>query len=71
MDAEPSYEIFKKQADNTTVMVEAVKGIEEAQKRIKELNSESVSEEYFVFDPSKASVIEPSEPAVKIDPFAL
>jgi hypothetical protein len=70
VDAELSYEIFKKHADNTTVLVEAVKGIEEAQKRIKELNSESTSEEYFVFDPLKASVIEPTEPAIAIDPFA-
>jgi len=70
VDTELSYEIFKKQADNTTVLVEAVKGIEEAQKRIKELNSENASEEYFVFDPLKASVIEPTEPAVPIDPFA-
>lgn len=70
MDTELSYEIFKKQADNTTVLVEAVKGIEEAQKRVKQLNAESASEQYFVFDPLKASVIEPSEPAVAIDPFA-
>ena len=70
MDTELTYEIFKKQADNTTVLVEAVKGIEEARKRVKALNSESASEEYFVFDPLKASVIEPTEPAVAIDPFA-
>lgn len=70
MDTETTYEIFKKHSDNTTVRVEAVKGIEEAQKRVVELNAED-SNEYFVFDPLKASVIEPSEPEVAIDPFAL
>jgi hypothetical protein len=71
VETEQTYEIFKKQSDNTTVLVEAVKGIEEAQKRVGKLNAESASEEYFVFDPLKASVIEPSAPAVAIDPFAL
>ncbi len=70
MDTELSYEIFKKRADNTTVLMEAVKGIEQAQKRVKELNSETAAEEYFIFDPVKASVIEPAETAVAIDPFA-
>ncbi len=70
METEATYEIFKKQEDNTTVLVEAVKGIEEAQKRVKELSREG-TQEYFVFDPVKANVIEPSEPAVVIDPFAL
>jgi predicted xylose isomerase-like sugar epimerase len=69
VESETTYEIFKKQADNTTVLVEAVKGIEEAQKRVKELTGQG-TDEYFVFDPVKANVIEPSEPAVVIDPFA-
>jgi hypothetical protein len=69
MDTESTYEIFKKQADNTTVRIEAVKGIEQAQKRVMELNTRG-GEEYFIFDPLKASVIEPSEPEVAIDPFA-
>lgn len=64
-----SYEIFKKQADNTTVMVEAVKGIDQARRRVTELNAQGANE-YFVFDPLKAATIEPSEPAVAIDPFA-
>lgn len=69
VDTETTYEIFKKHSDNTTVRFEAVKGIEEAQKRVTELNSQG-ADEYFVFDPLKASVIEPSEPEVAIDPFA-
>lgn len=69
MDTEATYEIFKKQADNTTLRIEAVKGIEEAQKRVIELNAEG-NDEYFVFDPLRATVIEPSEPEVAIDPFA-
>lgn len=69
MDAETTYEIFQKQVDNTTVRFEAVKGIEEAQKRVVELNAQG-DDEYFIFDPLKASVIEPSQPEVVIDPFA-
>ena len=69
MDNDASYEIFKKQADNTTVLVEAVKGIDEARHRVAELNAQG-GNEYFIFDPLKAAAIEPSEPAVAIDPFA-
>lgn len=70
METETSYEIFKKGTDNSTVRVEAVKGIEEAQKRIEALNAEG-PDEYFIFDAVKASVIEPSQPGVAIDPFAM
>ena len=70
METDGSYEIFKKETDNTTVLVEAVKGIEEAQQRLLELN-EMGEERYFLFDPVKANVIEPSQPDVPKDPFAL
>jgi hypothetical protein len=43
MDTDRSYEIFKKERDNTTVLVEAVKGLEEAEKRIRQLNESSRS----------------------------
>lgn len=69
MDEECTYEIFKKEPDNTTVLVEAVKGLEEAQKRIKELNS-AEPDQYFVFDPLKAEVVDPYNPSVAADPFA-
>ncbi len=69
MEAENSYQIFRKVGDNTTVLIEAVKGIEEAQKRVEELNSAG-PDQYFVFDSAAAKVIEPSEPSVTKDPFA-
>jgi hypothetical protein len=69
VDNETSYEIFKKRSDNSTVLVEAVKGIEEAQRRVIELNNEG-RDEHFIFDSVKASVIEPSEPTQVIDPLA-
>ena len=68
MESETTYQIFRKVGDNTTVLIEAVKGIEEAQKRIKELNGAG-PDQYFIFDSTAAKVIEPSEPTVTKDPF--
>jgi hypothetical protein len=51
------------------VLFEAVKGLDEAQRRIQELNGPGL-EEYFIYDPDKANVIEPTEPTVIKDPFA-
>jgi len=70
MSIDGSYEIFRKEHDNTTVLVEAVKGIEEAKKRVQELNQTGQAE-HFVFDPENGSVVEPSRPGVSKDPFAL
>jgi hypothetical protein len=56
-----SYEIFKKELDNTTVLVESVKGIDEAQKSLERLKEESAGE-YFIFDPLSAKVIDPLQP---------
>lgn len=69
MENETTYDIFRKQEDNSTVPVEAVKGIDDAQKRLDELNAEG-SGEYFIFDSVGAQVVEPTEPTVAIDPFA-
>jgi hypothetical protein len=69
METEVSYEIFKKEADNSTTLVEAVKGIEQAQKRITELN-DGGREEYFIFDPVKANVVDPAQPETPQDPLA-
>ena len=69
MESDASYKIFRKEADNTTVLFEAVKGLDEAQRRIQELNGPGL-EEYFIYDPEKANVIEPEEPTVIKDPFA-
>jgi hypothetical protein len=64
-----TYEIFKKELDNTTVPVESVKGIEEAQKSLRRLKEESAGE-YFIFDPLNDKVIDPLQPTVAKDPFA-
>jgi hypothetical protein len=69
MEAQVTYEIVKKSTDNSTTVVEAVKGLEMAEKRMNQLNAEG-PDEYFIFDPEKASVVEPSAPGVAIDPFA-
>ena len=70
MQSDGSYEIFKKAGDNTTVMIEVVKGIEEARKRVDELNGTGAAE-YFIVDPDHASAVDPVEPDVRKDPFAL
>ena len=69
MENETTYEIFRKQEDNSTILIEAVKGIDEAQKRLNELNSTG-SDEYFIFDSVNANVIAPAEPTIAIDPLA-
>jgi hypothetical protein len=69
MSADGSYEIFRKERDNTTVLVEAVKGIEDAQKRVEQLN-ETGQAEHFIFDPASGSVVEPAQPWTAKDPFA-
>jgi hypothetical protein len=68
MSNEATYEIFRKEADNTTIRIESVKGIEEARKRLRELNATGPGE-HFIFDPVRANAIEPSEPTVIKDPF--
>ena len=70
MSIDGSYEIFKKESDNTTVLIEAVKGIEEAKKRVQQLN-QTEQAEYFIFDSATGQVVEPSQPGVSKDPFAL
>ncbi len=59
----------EKERDNTTVLVEAVKGIEEAEKRVQQLN-ETAQAQHFVFDPASGSVVEPSGSGISTDPFA-
>jgi len=68
VETESTYEIFKKESDNSTVLVESVKGLEEAQKRITELNG-AEPDLYFVFDPLKAAVVDPYNPGVVADPL--
>ncbi|MGA7062120.1 MAG: hypothetical protein WBY69_12990 [Candidatus Acidiferrales bacterium] len=69
MSDDASYEIFKKELDNTTLRIESVKGMEQAQMRIVEL-SRTGAGEYFIFDPAKASVVEASSSSAVKDPLA-
>lgn len=69
MESEATYEIFKKATDNTTVLIEVVKGIDEAKKRIDELNGAGPAE-YFIVHPDKANGVDPQKPSVPTDPFA-
>lgn len=69
MNDEKSYDIFRKELDNTTLRIESVKGIEEAQKSLRKME-EDFPGEYFVFDPLEDKVIEISQPSVEKDPFA-
>jgi hypothetical protein len=68
VETETTYQIFRKVGDNTAVLIETVKGIEEAQKRVKELNGTG-PDQYSILDSVAAKVIEPSEPTVTKDPF--
>ena len=70
MKTDGSYEIFKKELDNTTVLIEAVKGIDQAQRRVEELNRSESGEQHFIFDPIELLVVEPSEPGVAKDPLS-
>ena len=58
MEPDRSYEIFRKELDNTTVVVESVKGIDQAQRRVEELNRTEPGE-HFIFDPVHVSIVEP------------
>lgn len=70
MEDSRTYDIFKREQDNTTVRVETVKGIDEAQKALKQLSQDS-SGEFFVFDPISNKIIDPFNfPSNAKDPFA-
>ena len=69
METNRSYEIFRKELDNTTVVVESVKGIDQAQRRVEELNR-SEPGEHLIFDPVHVSVVEPSVPGAAKDPLS-
>jgi hypothetical protein len=69
VESDMSYEIFKREADHSTVLIEAVKGIEEAQKRVEELNR-GAPDQYFILDPLQAKVVDPADPTAEKDPLA-
>jgi len=69
MDSDRTYQIFKREADNTTVCVEVVKGIQEARKRVEEARTASPGNEHFIFDPLAKKTIDPVESAATSDPL--
>ena len=69
LDSDRSYQIFKREADNTTVCVEVVKGLQEARNRIERARATSPETELFIFDPLTQKTVDPSEPATTSDPL--
>ena len=70
MAEDQTYEVFKKSADNTTVSVETVKGLEEGRSVLAALRRGTTNEEYYLFDPLTGNVIDPEQPSISIDPLA-
>jgi hypothetical protein len=58
-----TYEVFKKSADNTTVSVETVKGLEEGKNVLAALRNNKSNDEYYLFDPISGNVIDPDRPS--------
>jgi hypothetical protein len=69
MSDDATCEIFRRELDDTTLRIESVKGIEQAQMRIVELSRIGAGES-FIFDPVKASVAEASSSSAVKDPLA-
>ena len=69
IDSDRSYQIFKREADNTTVCIEVVKGLHEARRRVEHARAASPSSDLFIFDPLTQKTIDPSEPATLADPL--
>jgi hypothetical protein len=69
LDSDRSYQIFKREADNTTVCIEVVKGLHEARNRIEEARAASPSSELFIFDPLTQMTVDPSALANTSDPL--
>lgn len=65
----PYYQIFKREADNTTVCVEVVKGLHQAGNRIEQAQTASPASQLFIFDPLTGKAVEPSEPTATADPL--
>lgn len=69
IDNDRTYQIFKREADNTTVCIEVVKGLHEARNRIEQARTASPASELFIFDPLTQKILDPSEPATTTDPL--
>jgi hypothetical protein len=68
MPDDHTYEIFKKSADNTTVSVETVEGLEEGRSALANLRA-NTNDEYYLFDSLTGNVIAPEQPSTSIDPL--
>jgi len=69
IDSDRSYQIFKREADNTTVCVEVVKGLREARLRLERAHTESPGAYLFVFDPLTQKTVDPAQPSNIADPL--
>jgi len=69
IDSDRTYQIFKREADNTTVCIEVVKGLQEARNRVEKARVLEPGRELFIFDPLTLKTIEPSQPASTSDPL--
>jgi hypothetical protein len=69
IDSDRSYQIFKREADNTTVCIEAVKGLHEARKRLDEVRRDSPLAQFFVFDPLTQKSVDPEQHSTVVDPL--
>ena len=69
LDSDRSYQIFKREADNTTVCIEVVKGLHEARSRIERAGAASPNSELFIFDPVNQTIVDASALASTSDPL--
>jgi hypothetical protein len=66
-----SCQIFEREADNTTVCIDVVRGLHEARSRIEQAPAASPDSELSIFDPLPGKPIDPSASAHASDPLAL
>ncbi len=68
IDSDRTYQIFKKEPDNTTVCVETVKGLHQARKSVEALERIGPGD-FFIFDAVAGTPIEPAMPSASPDPL--
>jgi hypothetical protein len=69
MERTPSLIGNPREADNTTVCIETVKGLHEARARLEGARLSSPGSDLFIFDPLTEKVIDPIEPTSVADPL--
>lgn len=68
VDSDRTYQIFKKEPDNSTVCVETAKGLDQARKAVRALARVGPGD-FFIFDPIAGMAIEPEATAPSRDPL--